>query len=51
MDRIEDANHQSRIVLRLYRNFSLEYFAKNLTLKYQSGINAMIESLRKAGLT
>ncbi len=51
MDRIEDAKHQAREVLRLYPNFSLEYFAKTLTLKDQSVINAMIENLRKAGLT
>jgi hypothetical protein len=50
MDRMEDAKHQAREVLRLYPNFSLEYFAKTLTLKDQSIINAMIENLRKAGL-
>jgi adenylate cyclase len=49
--RIEDAKHQAREVLRLYPNFSLEYFAKTLTLKDQSVINAMIENLRKAGLS
>jgi len=51
INRIEDAKHQAREVLRLYPNFSLEYFAKTLTLKDQSVINAMIENLRKAGLS
>jgi adenylate cyclase len=50
MGRMEDAKLQASEVIRLYPNFSLEYYAKTLTLEDQSVVNEMIETLRKAGL-
>ena len=50
MGRIEDAKLQASEVIRLYPNFSLEYYAKTLTLEDQSVVNEMVETLRKAGL-
>ena len=50
MGRMEDAKLQASEVIRLYPNFSLEYYAKTLTLEDQSVVTEMIETLRKAGL-
>lgn len=50
MGRMEDAKLQASEVIRLYPNFSLEYYAKTLTLEDQSVVNEMVETLRKAGL-
>jgi adenylate cyclase len=50
MGRMEDSKLQASEVIRLYPNFSLEYYAKTLTLEDQSVVTEMIETLRKAGL-
>jgi adenylate cyclase len=50
VDRMEDAKFQASEVKKLHPDFSLEYFAKTITLKDQSVVTDMIETLRKAGL-
>jgi adenylate cyclase len=50
MGRMEDAKHEANEVMRVHPNFSLEYFAKTVTLKDQSVVIDMVETLRKAGL-
>jgi adenylate cyclase len=50
MGRMVDAKHEANKVMRIHPNFSLEYFAKTATLKDQSVVNDMVETLRKAGL-
>jgi len=50
MDRKDDANHEAQEVIRIHPNFSLEYFAKTLTLKDKTVVINLVETLRKAGL-
>jgi adenylate cyclase len=50
MERMEDAKHEANEVMRLHPNFSLEHFAKTVTLKDQAVVIGMVETLRKAGL-
>lgn len=50
MAREEEARVEAKEVLRLHPKFSLDYFAKALTLKDQASLDRRIELLRKAGL-
>jgi adenylate cyclase len=50
MGRMEDAKHEAKEVMRLHPDFSLESFAKTITLKCQSVVIEMMETLRKSGL-
>ena len=50
MGRMEDAKHEANEVMRLHPDFSLESFAKTVTLKCQPVVIDMMETLRKAGL-
>ena len=48
--RMEEAQTEAAEVLRINPKFSLEYFAKRMTLKNQDDKDRVIEALRKAGL-
>jgi adenylate cyclase len=48
--RMEEAQTESTEVLRINPKFSLEYFAKQMTVKNQDQRDRFIEALRKAGL-
>ncbi|NIM98016.1 MAG: tetratricopeptide repeat protein, partial [candidate division Zixibacteria bacterium] len=48
--REKEARAEAAEVLRIDRNFSLEYFAKTLPYKNQADTDLIIDALRKAGL-
>jgi adenylate cyclase len=48
--RMEEAQTEAAEVLRINPKFSLEYFAKRMTLKNQDDKDRVIDTLRKAGL-
>ena len=50
LGRIQDARAEAKEVLRIHPKFSLDYFAKTLSLKEQSTIDEFVATLRKAGL-
>jgi TolB-like protein/Flp pilus assembly protein TadD len=50
MGRMEDAKYEAKEVMRLHPDFSLESFAGTVTLKCQSAVIEVMETLRKAGL-
>jgi adenylate cyclase len=50
LGRIQDARAEAKEVLRIHPKFSLDHFAKTLSLKEQSIIDEFVATLRKAGL-
>jgi adenylate cyclase len=50
LDRIEEAHNTVDEILRIYPNFSLEYYSKTQPHKNQETLDKYIEALRKAGL-
>ena len=48
--RLEEAQSEAAEVLRINPKFSLEYFAKTMTLKNKADRERVIDALRKAGL-
>jgi TolB-like protein/cytochrome c-type biogenesis protein CcmH/NrfG len=50
LGREEEARHEAKEVLRIHPKFSLDHFAKTLTLKDQSVVRDLVARLRKAGL-
>jgi adenylate cyclase len=50
LSRIQDAHAEAQEVLRIHPKFSLDHFAKTLSLKEQSAIDDFVAMLRKAGL-
>jgi len=49
-DRLKEAHKAAEEVLRIYPNFSIEYYAKMLPYKHQESADETIDALRKAGL-
>jgi len=49
-DREEDARSRAKELLKVQPNFSVEYFAKRLTVKNDADRDLIINGLRKAGL-
>lgn len=50
LGRMEEARAEAKEVLRIHPKFSLDHFAKTLSLKDQSVIDEVVARLRKAGL-
>jgi adenylate cyclase len=50
LGRLQDARAEAKEVLRIHPKFSLDHYAKTLTLKDQSAIDEFVATLRKAGL-
>ena len=50
LGRDEEARAEATEVLRIYPNFSLEYYSKGLSFRNQADTERFVNALRKAGL-
>ena len=50
MGREKEARAEAAEVIRINPKFSLDYFSKTVTFKYQSETDKFVNALRKAGL-